>query len=59
VYNHSMNNCPMCEGEPTILGVLGRITWLRCRNCGWDYAADEPEDVFYSRGEVEASEHEE
>lgn len=53
-----MNNCPICGGEPTCLGTLGRITWLRCRRCGWDYQAEsEMEDeVFYSRGHVEGDE---
>jgi hypothetical protein len=30
--------CPACEGEPTLLGQLGRRTHLRCRDCGMDYS---------------------
>lgn len=40
-----MNECPMCEGPPVPLGTLGRITWLRCRDCGWQYEADGPIDL--------------
>jgi rubredoxin len=36
------NECPMCDGPPVLLGTLGRITWLRCRDCGWQYEADGP-----------------
>lgn len=33
--------CPQC-GNPVkvLLGVLGNLTWYRCRGCGWEY--DEP-----------------
>jgi hypothetical protein len=34
-----MNNCPKCGGPGTWLGNLGRVLWLRCRNCGWTYTA--------------------
>jgi len=37
-----VNDCPMCEGSPEILGTLGKVTWLRCRHCGWEYQATEP-----------------
>jgi transcription elongation factor Elf1 len=26
--------CPCCGGPYTILGKLGRLWWVRCRNCG-------------------------
>jgi hypothetical protein len=29
--------CPQCGGEPTILGELGFLTHLRCRQCGWTW----------------------
>jgi rubredoxin len=69
-----MNNCPMCNGEPNLLGSLGNLTRLRCRNCGLDYnpsntdfdyndfeEADYPigdGEVFYSRSDVESYEDE-
>ena len=33
------DNCPACDGEPTYLGSLGRMLHLRCRQCGWVWAA--------------------
>ena len=37
-------SCPLCGGQPTLLGKLGNVTWLRCRHCGADFTADlEPE----------------
>lgn len=33
------DSCPMCGGQPTLLGKLGQVTWLRCRHCGWEYTA--------------------
>lgn len=35
-----MDTCPMCNGTPTLLGTLGQTTWLRCRDCGWQWSAD-------------------
>jgi len=29
--------CPLCSGQGTLLGILGRIEWARCRNCGADF----------------------
>ena len=31
--------CPCCRttAPPTLLGRLGRLTWLRCRICGIDF----------------------
>jgi hypothetical protein len=37
-----VNDCPTCGGPPVLLGTLGRVTWLRCRDCGWEYQADGP-----------------
>lgn len=31
------DECPKCGGTPTLLGTLGRLTWLRCRMCGWQW----------------------
>lgn len=29
--------CPLCESSTLVLiGTLGRLTWLRCRDCGID-----------------------
>ena len=33
--------CPMCGGIPFILGLLGRLLHLRCRDCGMDYSVRE------------------
>lgn len=32
-----MDPCPMCEGDPKVLGRMGDLLWLRCKECGWDY----------------------
>jgi hypothetical protein len=38
--------CPACSSEGRSLGFLGRILWLRCRACGWEYSmAREPVDL--------------
>jgi hypothetical protein len=31
--------CPACGSDtlPVLLGELGTATWVRCRDCGWDY----------------------
>ncbi len=31
-----MNECPTCGGLLTLLGRLGSLLWLRCRQCGMD-----------------------
>lgn len=43
--------CPMCGGDGMLLGQLGNVHQLRCRNCGWnysvvggDFSVDEDED---------------
>jgi hypothetical protein len=37
-------DCPQCGGPPTLLGQLGSLLHLRCRNCGMTYAmTHEPE----------------
>lgn len=28
--------CDMCAGELKYLGVLGDLTWFRCRYCGYE-----------------------
>ena len=46
--------CPLCEGDPVRLGVLGRLEWFRCRNCGIDYclptSADLESDAHQTEG---------
>jgi tRNA(Ile2) C34 agmatinyltransferase TiaS len=32
--------CPLCDGDGTLLGQLGHLTWFRCRQCGMDFAPD-------------------
>lgn len=34
----ALNPCPICGGDPVPLGTLGFKQWLRCRQCGCDYA---------------------
>ena len=37
--------CPLCDCKRAVeLGVLGRLLWLRCRNCGIDYHVDTADD---------------
>ena len=38
-------SCPQCGGPGTLLGKMGRLTHLRCRDCGWDYSV-EPDEQF-------------
>lgn len=33
-------DCPCDGGQPTLLGVLGNLVHLRCRNCGMDWSVD-------------------
>lgn len=39
-------NCPMCNGPAYAMGMLGRLLWLRCRDCGWEFnqKAEEADD---------------
>ena len=32
------HSCTRCTGPLSLLGRLGNLVWLRCRNCGWDTA---------------------
>lgn len=35
--------CPACHSEnesDSVLGILGRLTWVRCRYCGMQYSID-------------------
>ena len=32
--------CESCGGPRCLLGTLGRQTWARCRDCGWDAMLD-------------------
>lgn len=39
-------NCPVCGCcEFSDLGSLGKIQWLRCRNCGSDVQREEEEGL--------------
>jgi len=29
--------CPHCHGPALVLGWLGRVLWLRCRDCGGEF----------------------
>lgn len=29
--------CRLCGGVLALLGVLGRLAWYRCRDCGMDW----------------------
>lgn len=44
--------CPMCHGEAGLLGVLGSVAHLRCRDCGWQYSID-AEDIEPSDNEFD------
>ena len=33
-----MITCPQCEGPGVLLGQLGQLIHLRCRNCGWTFS---------------------
>lgn len=37
--------CDMCGGTLMPLGVLGRLSWFRCRQCGIEFSIDEPADA--------------
>lgn len=39
-----MNGCPMCGGEGALLGSLGPLLHLRCRQCGWTYHEGDTDD---------------
>lgn len=35
-----LTRCPACHNEnesDSVLGTLGRLTWVRCRYCGMQY----------------------
>jgi hypothetical protein len=32
------HNCPICGGEPVVMGQLGNRVHCRCRNCGADFS---------------------
>lgn len=36
-------HCPACGGVGNRLGHLGKLLWLRCRDCGIDFHAPEEE----------------
>lgn len=30
--------CPLCDGDGWLLGILGKLRWFRCRQCGVDFS---------------------
>jgi rubredoxin len=38
------SECPECYGEGIPLGALGAKMWVRCRDCGWVYYVEEPNE---------------
>jgi anaerobic ribonucleoside-triphosphate reductase len=38
-----MPNCSVCNGKGIPLGVLGKLSWFRCRNCGWEFSVKCPD----------------
>jgi hypothetical protein len=32
------HECPQCGGPGTLMGVLGNLAHLRCRDCGWTFS---------------------
>ena len=49
-------NCPQCNGNSEVLGQLGNLVHLRCRNCGWQDSCDAPE--FYGEGDDDGQDYE-
>lgn len=50
--------CPMCppnRGTAYLMGYLGNKAWFRCRQCGWEFAANDP---LADKKEKEAAEYE-
>lgn len=37
------DTCPQCGGQGVALGTLGYVLHLRCRECGWDFSVDAPD----------------
>jgi len=35
--------CPVCQGEVYLLGVLGRLVWYRCQDCGIEFPRERGE----------------
>jgi hypothetical protein len=33
--------CPECGGPVILLGIMGRLAWYRCRNCGGTFCQRE------------------
>ena len=36
-------SCPYCGGDSFVLGTLGMMLHLRCRNCGGDFSMESPD----------------
>jgi transposase-like protein len=34
-------SCPVCHGEPELLGQLGKLVWYRCQDCGTNFSERE------------------
>lgn len=44
-------SCEQCGGVLALLGTLGRLTWFRCVQCGWqqsceDFEHEEEEETW-------------
>jgi tRNA(Ile2) C34 agmatinyltransferase TiaS len=37
--------CHLCGGPLNLLGQLGRLIWLRCRNCGMEFSTESEEEA--------------
>ena len=40
----ALATCPGCDGPATLLGALGFLTHLRCRDCGLDWSIETEEE---------------
>ena len=42
------NQCEQCQNDSfTLLGTLGKTTWIRCRDCGWDQQVPESQEIRF------------
>ena len=37
MFASALPRCPVCPGQGSLLGRLGRLRWFRCRDCGMDF----------------------
>ncbi len=38
MFTSAATYCPLCPGQGSLLGRLGRLRWFRCRDCGMDFS---------------------